>query len=148
MVASSFYNLLMIHKLLITSLLASTLASASCPMAQGKPNPALLEAQSKLVDIGLTNNPSSYKKLRLSKEQFARFCLDYIVWRDEQPGKHTEWSKNNTRWKLTMGKVTPEAKQAWGDNWLKRNPTVKKVSAKQLFDAFEKTFPESAKYLQ
>ena len=47
-----------------------------------------------------------------------------------------------------MGKVTPEAKQAWGDNWLKSNPTVKKVSAKQLFDAFEKTFPESAKYLQ
>lgn len=124
------------------------MAFASCTKTEAKPNSALLEAQTKLVDIGLTNNPSSYKKLGLSKEQFARFCLDYIVWRDEQPGKHTEWSKNNTRWKLTMGKVTPEAKQAWGDAWLKKHPDVKRVSAKQLFVAFEKTFPESAKQLE
>lgn len=135
-------------KQLITSLFACSIAFTSCTKSQAESNPALIQAQSKLVDLGLSNYPSSYKNLGLSKEQFARFCLDYIVWRDEQPGKRTEWSKNYTKWKLTLGKVSPAAKQAWGEGWLKKHPDVKKLSAKQLFEAFEKTFPVSAKQLQ
>ncbi len=148
MVASSIYNLLMIHKLLITSLLASTMAFASCTISEAKPNPASLEIQRQLLDKELSKTSVHFKNLGLSKEQFSSFCLDYFAWRDEQPGKWVEWTEHYTKWKTILGKVSPEAKQAWGDSWLKKNPDVKKISTKQLFDAFEKTFPALANQLQ